>query len=521
MSLSVVGTWRHVARRALTRNPFEPGWWAMARKHRAVESSGYKIALVDDDPDYLEATRLLLESEGHTVLTAADGDAALTLLRQQPVDLLLLDYFMPKMTGEQVVEELRTFDASTQVILQTGYANERPPREMLRRLDIQGYYDKSEGPDRLLLWADAGLKAADAIGRLARSRKGLREILEVAPSLHRIQPLADLYEDVLEHAAQLVHAQKAVLAVFRDLMAPDIHFGMGEKSVGGFRDDTLLTVTLIRESSGSTTTKYGGVDGAIGEEVLLALKTGQAIRRARETVIPLRVGDVVLGGLWLAHAPLREEVQELLLLFSNQATVAIQNMLLYEMAALDPLTGVHARRFFESWMRREIRTAFRSQHPVALLLLDMDGLKTINDTAGHWTGDQALAAVGKVLRQATRENDVVGRFGGDEFAVVFPQTDAEGARRVADRLLAMLKDTSIPSPKGAIALSASLGLATLPSYPLMDAGFERPIPVEYFQGMSEALLQSADDALYIAKTSGKSRLCTAEAINWRTISSQA
>ena len=487
----------------------------MARKHRAVEASGYTIALVDDDPDYLEATRLLLESEGHVVLTAVDGDDALKLLHEKPVDLLLLDYFMPKMTGEQVVEQLRTFDAVTQVILQTGYANERPPREMLRRLDIQGYYDKSERPDRLLLWTDAGLKAADAIGRLARSRKGLKDILEVAPSLHRIQPLADLYGDVIEHTARLIDARRAVLAVFRDLMAPDSHLAGGEQADGTLSDDTLLMMSSSSKSPQGN--KDGTLDQSIGEELILALKTGQTIRRQQQTVVPLRVGDVVLGGLWLEHPPLREETQELLQLFANQATVAIQNMLLYEMAALDPLTGVHARRFFESWMRREVRTAFRSQHPVALLLVNMDGLKSINDTAGHWAGDQALAAVGKVLRQATRENDVVGRFGGDEFAVVFPQTDAEGASKVADRLLTMLRETIVPSPAGDIGLSASLGLATLPSYHLTDAGFERPIPVEYFQGMSEALLQSADDALYIAKSSGKSRLCTAEAISWRAL----
>jgi len=489
----------------------------MARKHRAIEPSGYTIALVDDDPDYLEATRLLLESEGHTVLTAIDGGDALQLLQKKSVDLLLLDYFMPKMTGEQVVEQLRKFDAVTQVILQTGYANERPPREMLRRLDIQGYYDKSEGPDRLLLWADAGLKAADAIGRLARSRKGLRGILDVAPSLHRIQPLADLYEDVVEHTANLIDARRAVLAVFKDLMTPDSHLAGGEKGVRTLNDDTLLLMSFTRGTPQGIVSQDSTVDQAIGEEVIMALKTGQTIRRQQETVVPLRVGDVVLGGLWLEHPPLREETQELLQLFANQATVAIQNMLLYEMAALDPLTGVHARRFFESWMRREVRTAFRSQNPVALLLLDMDGLKSINDTAGHWAGDQALAAVGKVLRQATRENDVVGRFGGDEFAVVFPQTDAEGARRVADRLLAMLRETNISSPSGDVGLSASLGLATLPSYHISDTGFERPIPVEYFQGMSEALLQSADDALYVAKSSGKSRLCMAEALSWRTL----
>ena len=88
---------------------------------------------------------------------------------------------------------------------------------------------------------------------------------------------------------------------------------------------------------------------------------------------------------------------------------------------------------------------------------------------------------------------------------------------MADRLLAMLRETNISSPSGDVGLSASLGLATLPSYHISDTGFERPIPVEYFQGMSEALLQSADDALYVAKSSGKSRLCMAEALSWRTL----
>jgi diguanylate cyclase (GGDEF)-like protein len=486
----------------------------MARRHKVVESSGYTIALVDDDPDYLEAARRLLETEGHVVLTATDGDEALKLLRSTTVDLLLLDYFMPKMTGEQVVAELRTFDTSTQVILQTGYANERPPREMLRRLDIQGYYDKSEGPDRLLLWADAGLKAADAILRLGRSRKGLRQILEVTPTLHRIRPLADLYDDVLQHATKLIGGQKAVLAIFRDLVAPSRRDSTDDKSVSASGDDLFFVVGPAHPGAIEGQNTQASLDDRVRHEITECLKAGQPIRRAEESIVPLRLGDVVLGGIWLTHGLLREEYYELLDLFLHQAAVAIQNMLLYEMAALDPLTGVHARRFFEIWTRREVRNAFRSQNPVALLLLDMDGLKRINDSAGHWFGDQALAAVGKVLRQATRENDVVGRFGGDEFAVVFPQTDTDGAQRVAERLLAMLRETRLTGPQGDIALSASLGLATLPRYPRSDAGLERPIPVEYFQHMAQALLQSADDALYVAKSAGKSRLCTSETLSW-------
>jgi two-component system cell cycle response regulator len=176
----------------------------VTRKHRNAPESGFTILLADDDPEYREATHRLLESEGHEVVSVASGQEALDVLRQRQVDLLLLDYYMPGMTGEQVVTELRSFDPFVQVILQTGYVNEQPPREMLRRLDIQGYYDKGEGPDRLLLWTDAGLKAAHAVQRLERSRRGLSAVLHGTPALHRIQPLPDLLQDVLTQARRLL-----------------------------------------------------------------------------------------------------------------------------------------------------------------------------------------------------------------------------------------------------------------------------------------------------------------------------
>ncbi|HEY4579787.1 MAG TPA: response regulator, partial [Candidatus Acidoferrales bacterium] len=146
----------------------------MTRKLAPISPSGATILLVDDDPGYLEATRRLLEREGHQVLCAADGPAALATLRERPVDVLLLDYFMPGMTGEEVVAQLRLFNVHVQIILQTGYASEHPPREMLRRLDIQGYFDKSEGPDKLLLWTEAGLKAARNIQQLNHLHEALK-----------------------------------------------------------------------------------------------------------------------------------------------------------------------------------------------------------------------------------------------------------------------------------------------------------------------------------------------------------
>src|SRR5260221_9498020 len=170
----------------------------MTRKSRTEQSSGYTILLTDDNLDYLQVTRRLLEREGHQVITASSGPEALGILKQGKIDLLLLDYYMPGMTGEQVVTELRQFNPFVQVILQTGYASEQPPRALLRRLDIQGYYDKSEGPDKLLLWTEVGLKAAYVIQLLHKSRQGLRYILDVTPDMHKIQSLVRITARVVD-----------------------------------------------------------------------------------------------------------------------------------------------------------------------------------------------------------------------------------------------------------------------------------------------------------------------------------
>jgi CheY-like chemotaxis protein len=115
--------------------------------------------VVDDNAEYLAATAVVVAGEGHHVLTAKDGPEALAILRERTVDLILVDYSMPVMNGEQFIDELRRFDRRSPVVLQTGYATERPAHEMLVRLDIQGYHDKTEGPDKLRLWVAVGLKA--------------------------------------------------------------------------------------------------------------------------------------------------------------------------------------------------------------------------------------------------------------------------------------------------------------------------------------------------------------------------
>jgi two-component system cell cycle response regulator len=232
------------------------------------------------------------------------------------------------------------------------------------------------------------------------------------------------------------------------------------------------------------------------------------------TLIPLKVGETTIGLIYLDHQVIDNQDLELLNLFANQAAVAIQNSQLYTMAAIDKLTGLYVRSFFEKWFQRELRTVFRSQQIISLLMVDLDKLKRINDLAGHLAGDQALVEVSNILRQATRNTDIVGRYGGDEFIVLLPQTDTEGAERVGKRIISLFKGKILPSDKGDMALQGSVGLCTLKSHTLKANDILHPIPQEYFENIGLLLIKNADEALYASKKAGGGQVHSNPSIYW-------
>ena len=191
----------------------------MARRREIRESSGYTILVIDDQEEILTTVRLLLERDGHQVLTALSGEEGLHIFRQEKIHLVIVDYFMPRMTGEDVIREIRKTNKDVQILLQTGYAGEKPPLETLRALDIQGYHSKTDGPEHLLLWVEASLKAAAHIEEVCATERLKAELLvkqdflanishEMRSRLHIILGYSDLLladpqsETLAEHLQQ-------------------------------------------------------------------------------------------------------------------------------------------------------------------------------------------------------------------------------------------------------------------------------------------------------------------------------
>jgi len=164
---------------------------------------------------------------------------------------------------------------------------------------------------------------------------------------------------------------------------------------------------------------------------------------------------------------------------------------LEQMVVSDPLTGLHNRRYLMDRMLQEMQRSDRHGEPLALAMIDLDAFKPINDQFGHVLGDKVLRAVGSAITKSVRVSDIAARYGGDEFAVILPQTPAEGAMRVCERLLRNISEIVLQDETGrTFRITASLGLAY---YPADDV--ETP----------EDLVHSADGALYGAKRSGKNR----------------
>ncbi|MFA5844546.1 MAG: diguanylate cyclase [Coriobacteriia bacterium] len=165
------------------------------------------------------------------------------------------------------------------------------------------------------------------------------------------------------------------------------------------------------------------------------------------------------------------------------------NRALASFAMRDQLTGLHNRRSLAAYLEQWAAWANRYGHPLAVAMIDVDGLKTINDTHGHGTGDDALVAVAAALREAVRASDVVARYGGDEFAVVAPETDRDDLAALLDRIVACVHETSLADAEGTpVALSVSVGGA-------VARGGSTPTD----------LLAAADGGLYEAKRAGRDR----------------
>jgi diguanylate cyclase (GGDEF)-like protein len=224
-------------------------------------------------------------------------------------------------------------------------------------------------------------------------------------------------------------------------------------------------------------------------------------------VVPIGREDALLGCIVIAGADegsiTAEEARNVGLLGAIAASALEIVWEIEEVnrrAETDPLTGLANRRRFDESLERELSQSDRFGHPVSLVLVDIDHFKRVNDAHGHEAGDAVLRAVARMLADGIRAVDLCARFGGEELAILLPQTTATGAFELADRLRRRIAGRPIRVNDAEIAVTASFGVA---SYP--DVVCSR-----------DALFAAADAALYGAKHDGRNQVRMADATAYNT-----
>jgi len=196
----------------------------------------------------------------------------------------------------------------------------------------------------------------------------------------------------------------------------------------------------------------------------------------------------------LLYKGLDEKDKEKFVILAHQFALALRRLKLYKdietLAITDGLTGVYTRRYFIERFDEEIKRSRLHKNSLAFLMIDADHFKAVNDQHGHLTGDAVLKEVAHIIQEGVREIDIVGRFGGEEFCVVLPDTDLEGSRVVAERIRKAAEVKLIKAYDNALHITLSIGIALYPA----DGK------------LLEELMDKADWALYRAKSQGRNRV---------------
>ncbi len=452
-----------------------------------------QILIVDDDRTSLRVYARMLADVGETILYS-EPDRALEWAHENDPQLVIVDYQMPEIDGLTFIRRLRADlrKSDIPIIMFTGEPEKSVRHEALR-CGASAFLSKPVDAMELQTYAANLVTARRARVAAARQAERTRRLFNVASSAGKTAP--ERLRDALEAGIELL-----------GLDAGSVHAIVGDDinvvSAAGTTDEresqrANLEQALARHviDSGSVLALDDLSDSPWRHEV--ASDGHRAYIAAPFDVFGAPYGVLAFGGrtqreIGFDYAD-RDFVRLMSALVATTVEAGLQAERLDALAFYDTLTGLPNRNLLKDRLERTVVTARRQSTIFALLYVDLDGFKAVNDGFGHAAGDEVLAQAARRLENAVRESDTVGRLGGDEFVVLQTHLhDPSGALVLADRLIRALNEPYVNASGELLpAIGASIGISVYPAHGTT----------------ADEVLTNADAALYAAKNGGRGRAC--------------
>ncbi|HMO04847.1 MAG TPA: diguanylate cyclase [Kiritimatiellia bacterium] len=455
-------------------------------------TSPIRVLVIDDEEPVRRIIKLALTKQGCVVETAANGRQGLHLLLRTTFDAAVVDIRMQEMDGLAFVQEARKIWPWLGVVLYSGFVDEQI-EAIAAKVGVRRVLTKPV--DMKLL--------GEAVTEAATRRDGAAQGVPQQLIRYQLAMMRHITSDTL-HARSLSGALASLGQTITQMLPCHM---LGILAIEEDENVLLLKATApLPPAAGDQlrdhmVERYRVLSGNPLESGNLRIERigpdPEVSGRGLDSIVavPVMMGEEVHGLLTLAscEADAFDETQVTLLYHAagHLSTLLGAFAEIRRLATRDPLTGLYNRLQLEEELTKFWSLAARHRKPMAVLMLDIDQFKSINDLWGHQSGDAIIREFGEFLRATVRTSDIVARYGGDEFVLILPHADTQEAVNLASRLLGLVRGRTFLNDKEPLTLSTSIGIA------VHDP--ERH-PIE-----KSALIDLADQALYRAKKDGRDR----------------
>lgn len=448
-----------------------------------------RVLVVDDVDANVKLLEARLAAEYFEVRTASNGPEALQICAGEGTDVILLDVMMPGMDGFEVCRRLKS-DLQTQhipIIMVTALDQ---PADRVKGLEA--------GADDFLTKPVDDLALITRVKNLARLKLLTDEMLMRASTEEQMGFAAAMNEK-LEEAGR---DGRVLLVEDRDHAAERIIAALETEQRVGLQTDPvsallevpdgdydLLIVSLNLENADGLRlcSQVRSLDRTRHLPIMIIIEPGEEARLLRG--LDMGVNDYIVRPVDPNELLARVRTQIKRKRFTDHLRMRLEETV--EMAILDPLTSLHNRRYMGSHLNTLFEEAAQRGKPLALLELDIDHFKAINDRFGHLAGDAILRQLGAVLLGRLRVNDVLARIGGEEFALITPEVGIDGAKELAGKINRLIGDTRFEFDGTRVEVTVSVGAAEWQPH--------------YEDAMD--VYKAADDKMYEAKRNGRNQVC--------------